>query len=251
MIIDYHSHIKWDRDTNQYDTAALLQDMEENQIDKRVVSALAGFSTREQNSAVAELVKANPDRIIGSAVINPKERGCVEEMERIAASGYFKTIELDSMEHCYYPETMPVLDTIIEIAAANHMPVNVFTGWGCRTMPAQWAYYAKRHPDMTMVLLHMGTTDFGYGCVELVPQYENLMVETSCMYEFPILRKAFSQIPKERFLFGSHYPDKLTVCSVHTFDLLQLPEELKECMFCKNAERLLSCFSKAGGGTAK
>ena len=47
MIIDYHSHIKWDRDTNQYDTAALLQDMEENQIDKRVVSALAGFSTRE------------------------------------------------------------------------------------------------------------------------------------------------------------------------------------------------------------
>ena len=90
MIIDYHSHIKWDRDTNQYDTAALLQDMEENQIDKRVVSALAGFSTREQNSAVAELVKANPDRIIGSAVINPKERGCVEEMERIAASGYFK-----------------------------------------------------------------------------------------------------------------------------------------------------------------
>ena len=203
MIIDYHSHIKWDRDTNQYDTAALLQDMEENQIDKRVVSALAGFSTREQNSAVAELVKANPDRIIGSAVINPKERGYV------------------------------------------------FTGWGCRTMPAQWAYYAKRHPDMTMVLLHMGTTDFGYGCVELVPQYENLMVETSCMYEFPILRKAFSQIPKERFLFGSHYPDKLTVCSVHTFDLLKLPEELKECMFCKNAERLLSCFSKAGGGTAK
>ena len=44
------------------------------------------------------------------------------------------------------------------------------------------------------------------------------------MYEFPILRKAFSQIPKERFLFGSHYPDKLTVCSVHTFDLLKLTE---------------------------
>ena len=70
MIIDYHSHIKWDRDTNQYDTAALLQDMEENQIDKRVVSALAGFSTREQNGAVAELVKANPDRIIDLSEYN-------------------------------------------------------------------------------------------------------------------------------------------------------------------------------------
>lgn len=239
MIIDYHSHIKWDRNTNQYDTDALLRDMEENQIGKRVVSALAGFSEREQNDAVAELVKAHPDRIIGSAVINPKERDCIGEMERIAASGLFKAIELDSMEHCYYPEMMPVLDTIIEIAEAKHMPVNVFTGWGCRTMPAQWAYYAGRHPHMTMVLLHMGTTDFGYGCVELVPQYKNLMVETSCMYEFPILRKAFSQIPEDRFLFGSHYPDKLTVCSVHTFDLLKLPESLKERMFYKNAGNLL------------
>ena len=106
-------------------------------------------------------------------------------------------------------------------------------------MPAQWAYYAKRHPNMMMVLLHMGTTDFGYGCVELVPQYHNLMVETSCMYELPILRKAFHQIPKERFLFGSHYPDKLTVCSVHTFDLLKLPADLTEGLFYKNAERLL------------
>ena len=87
MIIDYHSHIKWDRDTNQYDTEALLLDMQENQIDKRVVSALAGFSIREQNDAVAELVKAHPDRIVGSAVITPKERDCVAEIERIAASG--------------------------------------------------------------------------------------------------------------------------------------------------------------------
>lgn len=239
MMVDYHSHIGWDRETNRFDGDGLLKDMDENQIDRRMVSALHGFSIREQNDAVEELVKAHPDRIIGSAVINPKERDCVGEMERIAASGSFKAIELDSMEHCYYPETLPVIDTVIEIAVANHMPVNVFTGWGCRTMPAQWAYYARRHPDMTMVLLHMGTTDFGYGCVELVPQYENLMVETSCMYELPILRRAFGKIPKERFLFGSHYPDKFTVCSVHAFDLLKLPGELKESMFHENAERLL------------
>ena len=66
MIIDYHSHIKWDRDTNQYDTAALLQDMEENQIDKRVVSALAGFSTREQNSAVAGKSQSGSDHWVCS-----------------------------------------------------------------------------------------------------------------------------------------------------------------------------------------
>lgn len=239
MIFDYHSHIRWDRETNTYDGEALLADMEENGIDRRMVSALYGYSIREQNKAVEELVNANPDRLVGCGVINPRQRDCIEEMERLAGLDAFRAIELDSMEHCYYPEMEPAIDTIIEIATSARMPVNVFTGWGCRTMPAQWAYYAKRHPNMVMVLLHMGTTDFGYGCVDLVGQYENLMVETSCMYEFPILRKAFQKIPRERFLFGSHYPDKLTVCSVHTFDLLGLDERLRENLFWENAVKLL------------
>ena len=239
MMIDYHSHLKWDRETNSYDTEACLKDMEDNHIEKRMVSALYGYSVREQNDAVADMVRAHPDKIIGCAVINPKERDCVREMERAASSGCFKAIELDSMEHCYYPETMPVLDEIIDIAVSHRMPVNVFTGWGCRTMPAQWAYYAKRHPDMLMVLLHMGTTDFGYGCVDLVRQYDNLMVETSCMYELPILRKAFGNLPKEKCLFGSHYPDKITKCSVDTFVLLHLPQETLDCLYYRNAMRVL------------
>ena len=109
MIIDYHAHLKWDRETNSYDTEACLKDMEENCIEKRMVSALYGYSVREQNEAVERMVREHPDQIIGCAVINPKERDCVEEMERVASCGCFKAIELDSMEHCYYPETMPVL----------------------------------------------------------------------------------------------------------------------------------------------
>ncbi len=35
------------------------------------------------------------------------------------ASDVLKPSSWDSMEHCYYPETMPVLDTIIEIAVAK------------------------------------------------------------------------------------------------------------------------------------
>ena len=239
MIIDYHAHLKWDRETNSYDTEACLKDMEENCIEKRMVSALYGYSVREQNEAVERMVREHPDQIIGCAVINPKERDCVEEMERVASCGCFKASELDSMEPCYYPGTMPVVGVMIDIAGSHGMPVNVFTGWGCRTMTAQWAYYDRRHPDMRMVLLHMGTTDFGYGCVDLVRQYDNLMVETSCMYELPILRKAFGNLPKEKFLFGSHYPDKITRCSVDTFVLLHLPKETLDCLYYRNAEQVL------------
>ncbi len=239
-IIDYHAHLGWDQKTDSYLGEELLKDMDENGISMRVVSALYGYSIKEQNDAVMKLVKEHPDRIIGSAVINPKERNCIKEMNRVVESGYFRTIELDSMEHCYFPEVCPNIDEIIDIATEANMPVNVFTGWGHRTAPAQWAYYAKKHPDMRMVLLHMGTTDFGYSCVKLVQETPNLWDETSGMYEFPILRRAFAAIPEKYFLFGSHYPHKFTKCSIDTFDMLNLPEAFRERLFHKNVEEFLS-----------
>ncbi len=239
MIIDYHSHILWDRTTDTYNIKACLKDMEENQIDKRLISAIDGYSIKSQNDAIASFVKQYPDKLIGCAVINPKEKDALNELNRITNMGCFKAIELDSNQHCYFPEVAPNMDEIMKHCEENNLLVNVFTGWGCRTMPAQWAFYAERYPKLKMVLLHMGTTDFGYGCVDLVKNSKNLYVETSGMYEFPILRKAFANIPKDRFLFGSHYPHKFTDCSVHTFDLLHLDEELLSSLYYKNAKRLL------------
>lgn len=239
MIIDYHSHIKWDRENNTFDVDGLLNDMEENDISIRVVSALNGPSIREQNNIVENLVNSYPDKLIGSAIINPKAIDCVDEMKRVCESGKFKCIELDSLEHNYYPEEISELDEIFKLANLYNIIVNVFTGWGPRTMPAQWAYYAKRHKDVKIVALHMGTTDFGYGTVDLIPKYENMYVETSCMYELPILKKAFAKIDNRKILFGSHYPHKLTCCSIETFDLLNLDKETKDNLYFKNAAHIL------------
>ncbi|GHH98625.1 amidohydrolase family protein [Neobacillus kokaensis] len=239
MIIDYHSHIKWDRRNNHYFVNELMEDMEKNKIARRVVSALHGKGISKQNNFIANLVEEFPEKLIGCAVINPKEYDCVDEMRRICSMDCFKAIELDSLEHNYFPEECDALDEVFELAGKHNLVVNVFTGWGCRTMPAQWAYYAERHLNVKMVFLHMGTTDFGYGCVELVPKLENVYVETSCMYELPILRKAFSKINHDKFLFGSHYPHKITKCSIDTFDLLNLSETTLDKMYFQNSARLL------------
>ncbi|MEG0034774.1 MAG: amidohydrolase family protein [Bacilli bacterium] len=238
-MIDYHSHLKWDRETNTYDIEDCLKDMRENNIDMRMISALQGYTIQEQNDAVAMFVNKYPDKLLGCAIINPKEKNYISELKRIIEMNCFHAIELDSNEHCYFPEIVPDMDVLMKECEKHSLVVNVFTGWGCRTMPAQWAFYAKRYPKLKMVLLHMGTTDFGYGCIDLVKNSDNLYVETSCMYEFPILRKAFENIPKEKFLFGSHYPHKFTNCSIHTFDLLNLNDELLTCMYYKNAIELL------------
>src|SRR5699024_1159247 len=145
---------------------------------------------------------------------------CIDEMKTIGETGLFRCIELDSLEHNYYPEECDSMDEIFELAKKYSLIVNVFTGWSPRTMPAQWALVARRHPDVKVVVLHMGTTDFGYSTIELIPKVNNMYLETSGMYELPILRKAFQKIDNSKFLFGTHYPDKLSVCSIGTFDLL-------------------------------
>lgn len=240
MIIDYHSHLKWDRKTNTYDVEGLLKDMDENNINIRVISALEGPNISEQNNKIAELIQKYPDKLIGCAVINPKTIDCVEEMKRICESGLFKCVELDSLEHNYYPEECDAIDDIFNLAKQYGLIINVFTGWGPRTMPAQWAFYAEKHPNVKVVALHMGTTDFGYGTIELIPNVENMYIETSCMYELPILRKAFAAIDNNKILFGTHYPHKFTDCSIGTFDLLYLDKETKEKLFYKNAKALLN-----------
>lgn len=240
MIIDFHAHLPWIQEDNFYNVEECQADMAENKIDCRVISALQGYDITVQNNVIAQLVQKDPTHFIGCAVIDPKMKNVMQELQRITTLGCFPIIELDSYEHNYDPIHTPYVNEIMHYASEHHLVVNVFTGWGCHSMPAQWAVYAKRYPELRMVLLHMGGADFGYGCVSLVSQVPNLYVETSCMYELPILRKALRMIPKERFLFGSHYPDKFTCCALHTLDVLQLDISMQEALFYQNASRLLA-----------
>lgn len=240
MIIDFHAHLPYDKQTNQFDSEALLSDMRENGIDLRVTSALYGPSIAIQNDVVASLVNKHPDRIIGCAVINPKRHDCISELDRIIAMDCFSVIELDPLEHNYFPEECEALDELLSKASQASLIIAVNTGWGCRTMPYQWEKYALRHPDAIFVMLHMGTTDFGYGTVNyLVPRTPNMYLETSGMYELPILKKAFKLLDHQKFVFGSHYPHKFTQCSIETFELLNLSDQIRGSLFYENAHRLL------------
>ena len=49
MIIDFHAHVDRDPITKKYHVEELLQDMEENNIDKRVISTFYGASIAAAN----------------------------------------------------------------------------------------------------------------------------------------------------------------------------------------------------------
>lgn len=239
MIIDFHAHLKRDYIEDGYDVAALLADMKENKIDKRVVSAMEGSGIYEQNNAVSQIIMAYPEKLIGFAVIDPKKEDSVEEMKRVTMLKGIKGVEFNSFEHGYFPENCPNLDPILNIISEIGWPVKVYTGTGANTMPQQWAIYAKRYPDIPFIMLHMGGFDFGYSCVQLAYEQPNIYLETSNQFEVQIFRKAFDIVPCKKFLFGSQFPNKFTKCSIDQFEMFDLTEEFKTQLFYVNAKRIL------------
>lgn len=242
MIIDFHAHVDRDPITKKYHVEELLQDMEENNIDKRVISTFYGASIAAANDKIVELVRTYPECLIGCAVINPKLDDAVEEAARVAKIPEIRMIEFDSLEHGYRPEKFAYnICPILKICEEHHLIVKVFTGQGFYTMPEQWLYYSKQYPNVQFVIEHLGGSDYAYGTVDLCKEKENanLMLETSYETEVPSLNRAFSELPSDRFLYGSNYPSNFTKLSILKYNSLNLSEDLMNKMFYENAKKLL------------
>ncbi len=239
MITDIHSHIKRDDGAQEKLEKALLEDMDKNNIAVRVVSSLEGKPITEQNNYISDFVNRHSDRLVGCAIINPREAGSVEEAWRALNLPGMRLLELNSFEHGYYPELCGNIEGVLEAAENKNAPVKLFTGIGARAIPQQWLGYIKRHPKVKFIFLHMGCFDYGYGCVDLAEEYGNIYLETSNQYEVQILKKAFSKLPKEKIVFGSSYPERLTKCSIDVFEMFHLEKEYLDNIYFKTAENIL------------
>lgn len=245
MIIDIHAHIRRNPDDQAAEEAALLADMERNGIGRRVVSALDGWGIEEGNTYISDLVSRHPDVLVGCAVVNPKEPGAAEAAERALSLPGMGMLELNSLEHGYYPDYCPGVEDVLAVAERHGVPVKVFTGIGSRSMPQQWMGHVRQHPATPFVFLHMGCFDYGYGCIDLASEEDNLYLETSNQYEMQILRKAVNSAPPERLVFGSMWPERLTRCSLDEFETVGVTDEFRTLTFEKNGARLLEIADAA------
>lgn len=234
MIIDIHAHIRCNPADQHAEEEALLRDMERNGIGLRVVSALDGWDYDEGNAYVSDLVGRHPDVLLGCAVVNAKAKGAVEAAERALSLPGMGMLELNSLEDGYYPDSCPGVEGVLDVAERRGVPVKVFCGIGSRSMPQQWMGHVRRHPSIPFVFLHMGCFDYGYGCIDLASEVPNLYLETSNQYELQILRKAVNAAPRDRLVFGSMWPERLTKCSLDVFDTIGVDDEFRRLTFEEN-----------------
>lgn len=236
MKIDIHSHLL--RVDGKYQVEELLADIAKNNLDFRVISTLQGPSIRCSNQYISDLVK-NRKQLLGCAIINPKLDSAMEDTIHAVSLDNIKMIEFNSFEHGYYPDDCEKLDEILTIIGQANLPVKVFTGLGAHALPHQWEQHVVNHREIEFVFLHMGCFDYGYGCIDLAARHDNIYLETSNQYEMQILRKAFKELPREKLLFGTMYPERLTSNGIDIFDMFDLDRDTINAIMHRNAEKLL------------
>lgn len=235
-MIDIHAHLKTKSQDELY---RLLSDMDDNNIKKRVISSTSNEPILDNIKYIEECVRRYPDRLIGCALINPKNSNSISDIEYALNSNEIKMIEFNSFEHAYYPDLNENLDEIFKRIDKKNIPVKVFTGIGCFAIPQQWEKYVVKYPKIKFIFLHMGCFDYGYTCIDVVARNSNAYIEISNQYENQIIKKALGKIDISKILFGTTYPERLTTSSVKLLDTFSIPEEIKRDIYYNNNLKFL------------
>ncbi len=217
MIIDADCHIsshKWDGLAMTADE--LLGEMDRAGVDQALVWLKPPYDRdiRPENRAVAQAMRAHPDRLLGFGWANP--RLGVEAAETEIRRGFeeygFYGVKFNGAQDDYVidaPEVLP----LIEQAARYRKPIGFHIGADFyeNTHPYRLAKIAARFPEVTFLMIHMGGAgkpSLDRSAIEVALAHPNITLIGSEIGERPILN-AIAALGPDRLCFGSDMPFNL------------------------------------------
>jgi predicted TIM-barrel fold metal-dependent hydrolase len=191
---------------------ALFGRLDEAGIDRAVVCPAKPrrYHLKAANDAVAEAVRAHPDRLTGLARVDPLlGEDAQAELERslteLGLSGAF----LHPWEETFHVND-PLVDGVIEVARSHAVPVTVAAGYPWLSEGLQVGELAGRFPEVTFVAtngLQINMSGLGQVDAELaLEDNDNLMIQTSGVYREDFIERIVRRHGPERVLFASAYP---------------------------------------------
>ena len=282
LIIDFHTHITapeiiarrdeylvrdaWFRDLYANPKARLssaedlISAMDRDSVDQAVVF---GFGWRDMdlcrrdNDYVIESVARYPDRLIGFAIVNPKNgREAVREIERCAAQGLLGVGELMPDGQGYRIDDDKTMAPIVEVAMEHDMlllthcsePVgHLYPGKGTVT-PDEVIRFARLFPQAILVCAHWGGGTIFY---ELMPEVSRVMrnvyYDTAAslfLYQDDIFSLAARWAPG-KVLFATDYPLIGPGRFIRRLEAARMPTATRRRMLGGNAWRILKLGERA------
>jgi predicted TIM-barrel fold metal-dependent hydrolase len=225
MIIDAHCHAgKGDGLTGPWNTDAplgpYLRRAGRAGINRTVVFAPFHSNYAAANAAVASIVAAAPNRLLGFAVVHAaRDAGRIRQMVGQAVTEWgFCGIKVHKYD-------APATREICETARAFRVPV-LYDVMG---EPALAELLAPQYPDVNFILPHLGSFSDDWRAhrqvIDQISRLPNVYTDTSGVRRFDYLIEAVRRGGPHKILFGSDGPWLHPGLELHKIGLLGLPQE--------------------------
>jgi predicted TIM-barrel fold metal-dependent hydrolase len=227
----------------------VLQEMDDYGI---ATSVVFGFAFADQglcrlaNEYVIEAVRAHPGRLAGLACVSPEAAGAVEEAQRCLDAGLAGCGELVPREQGLEGGWHDLAVFLAERGAplllhANEPVGHEYPGKG-RFPLEMYAALAGAHPDLTIVLAHMGGGLLFY---ELMPEvrrtFARVYYDTAAvpyLYDARLYPVGISCAGTEKIIFGSDFP--LLSPSRYFEGMKELGPEARDAVLGNNARKVFA-----------
>lgn len=176
------------------------------------------------NDWIAAFAARAPEKIVPFMSLDPTEPDFLDDFEHSHRDLGLRGIKLAPMYANFDPNA-PRLDELYRRAAKHNLPILFHAGTTfCQfaplkyTRPALWDDVAMRHPDLKMILAHLGHP-FENEALVTTRKHPNLYLDLSALHYRPwqlynslILAQEYHVMPK--ILFGSDYPFTTPAASI-------------------------------------
>ena len=240
VIIDSHCHAgKGDGLTGPWDTSAkldrYLRRASQAGIAQSVLLPAFHSNYREANRQVAAIVKSNPHRFYGYAMVHPdRDAGRIELMVREAVENYgFCGIKVHRHDGRITRE-------ICEVARAYALPI-LYDVMGETSVVD---LIATEYPDVEFIIPHLGSFADDWrvhmAVIDQLVRYANVSTDSSGVRRFDFLVEAIRRAGPTKVLFGTDGPWLHPGTELAKVRLLGLSPADEELVLAGNFLRLIS-----------
>lgn len=222
----------------------LLKSMDRAGIERAVVASIA--TKPEQVEKITRWsIAIQSERIIPFPSLHPQYRDFPEELKRIKESG-LKGIKLHPMYQEFtidQPELFPLYRAIAEnnLVLLFHAGCDIAFPGNHQADPDRILNVHRAFPELKIVASHLGGWQtWEEVIVNLVGKPIYLETSFAITETKPaVFRQILKDHPRDYFLFGTDSPWLDQKQELDAWKTLDIPEDFKEKIFSKNAERLL------------
>ena len=238
-IIDAHCHIGRGCGYS-LSVDELLGQMDANAVSSAVVVPVdrcIAVDNEEGNNEVLSAARANPERFVPFATVNPWYGGrAISELKRAFAEGaaglkLHPVLQGFSIaDEIAYP--------VVEAAIEHRKPIYFHTGTPVNSTPFQLSELAMKFPEGRFIMGHVAYADYWNDVAAAVKCVPNIMIETS-MHLASFIKTLCDDLGADKLIYGSDAPKTSMKIEIEKITRYVKSDADLDMIFHANISRLL------------